>query len=249
MYITISHTEATTSGNKEVEYDEKEAEKLANTTIDPNWWRFVDDSSGGGSGGGNSGVGGGGSSTSAATNTGTSTDNPTTTTISDSSQLLLPTDLSLLQLSNKMVTLLTLLMLSVIEGDKMLVFSQSLFSLDCIELFLNMMHWDRLLTHNSSSASASGDTSNTNNTNTAYAARYNFSHWRREHEYLRIDGSSSNRQKTIDRFNARPQHKLMLISTKAGNMGINLQAANRVVIFDTSWNPVHDLQAMYRAYR
>jgi SNF2 family DNA or RNA helicase len=59
---------------------------------------------------------------------------------------------------------------------------------------------------------------------------------------MRIDGSSPNRQKTIDKFNSDGRIKLMLISTKAGNMGINLQAANRVVIFDTSWNPVHDLQ-------
>jgi hypothetical protein len=77
-----------------------------------------------------------------------------------------------------------------------------------------------------------------------------FSEWRRNTDFLRIDGSVSHRQSLIDRFN-RPGAKfhLMLLSTKAGNMGINLQAANRVVIFDTSWNPVHDLQAMYRAYR
>ena len=42
---------------------------------------------------------------------------------------------------------------------------------------------------------------------------------------------------------------IFLLSTKAGGLGINLTAADTVVIYDSDWNPQIDLQAMDRAYR
>merc|ERR1712100_666155 len=45
------------------------------------------------------------------------------------------------------------------------------------------------------------------------------------------------------------QRFVMLLSTRAGGLGLNLTAADIVIIFDSDWNPQNDLQAMARAHR
>lgn len=70
--------------------------------------------------------------------------------------------------------------------------------------------------------------------------------------YARIDGSLSalEKQKRIDAFNA-PGSPLfvMLLSTRAGGVGINLATADTVIIYDPDFNPHQDIQALSRAHR
>ncbi|KAK0745288.1 PHD/FYVE-zinc-finger like domain-containing protein [Apiosordaria backusii] len=68
----------------------------------------------------------------------------------------------------------------------------------------------------------------------------------------RLDGSQSSleKQKKIDAFNA-PDSEIfcMLLSTRAGGVGINLATADTVIILDPDWNPHQDIQALSRAHR
>ncbi|KAJ6120718.1 hypothetical protein N7523_004998 [Penicillium sp. IBT 18751x] len=67
----------------------------------------------------------------------------------------------------------------------------------------------------------------------------------------RIDGAiaQADRQEQIEAFNKDKQHKIFLLSTRAGGQGINLTAADTVILFDSDWNPQQDLQAQDRAHR
>jgi chromodomain-helicase-DNA-binding protein 1 len=58
------------------------------------------------------------------------------------------------------------------------------------------------------------------------------------------------RRKSIEHFNAPNSPDFaFLLSTRAGGLGINLETADTVIIFDSDWNPQNDLQAMARAHR
>ncbi|XP_052312587.1 chromatin structure-remodeling complex protein SYD isoform X19 [Populus trichocarpa] len=74
----------------------------------------------------------------------------------------------------------------------------------------------------------------------------------KQYRYLRLDGHTSggDRGSLIDRFNQQDSpYFIFLLSIRAGGVGVNLQAADTVIIFDTDWNPQVDLQAQARAHR
>ena len=74
----------------------------------------------------------------------------------------------------------------------------------------------------------------------------------RNYGYLRLDGTtkSEDRGDLLKKFNSKDsEYFLFLLSTRAGGLGLNLQTADTVVIFDSDWNPHQDLQAQDRAHR
>ncbi|KAI1892922.1 hypothetical protein AGOR_G00138500 [Albula goreensis] len=136
----------------------------------------------------------------------------------------------ILENSAKMVLLFHLIDESVRKGDKILVFSQSLSTLSVIEEFLAKRPMP-------TRGGPEGQSQN----------------WIRNVNYYRLDGSTSasERERLINQFNdpGNDAAWVFLLSTRAGCLGVNLIGANRVVVFDASWNPCHDAQAVCRVYR
>ncbi|KAL5240096.1 hypothetical protein ACI65C_007506 [Semiaphis heraclei] len=127
-----------------------------------------------------------------------------------------------------------LMMFSILQecesiGDKVLLFSQSLFTLDLIQDFLE----------NAEDIEDKG-------------GPYGKS-WDHGVDFYRIDGSVSSRTREIfcEKFNNadNTRMRLLLLSTKAFNLGINLVGANRVIIFDVTWNPSLNVQSIFRVFR
>lgn len=71
-------------------------------------------------------------------------------------------------------------------------------------------------------------------------------------QFLRLDGTtkSDERSELLYEFNrADSPYFMFLLSTRAGGLGLNLQTADTVIIYDSDWNPHQDLQAQDRAHR
>nr|XP_061792923.1 transcriptional regulator ATRX [Nerophis lumbriciformis] len=143
------------------------------------------------------------------------------------------TDAEVLEHSGKITILFEILRMAEEVEDKVLVFSQSLISLDLIEDFLQL-----------SCRAAEED---------KISPYKGEGKWFRNIDYYRLDGSTNatTRKKWAEEFNDpnNTRGRLFLISTRAGSLGINLVASNRVIIFDASWNPSFDIQSIFRVYR
>lgn len=69
--------------------------------------------------------------------------------------------------------------------------------------------------------------------------------------FERYDGrmNQEERRAAADRFRNDPQCNVILVSLKCGSLGLNLTAANHVIMCDLWWNPAVENQAIDRAHR
>ena len=148
-----------------------------------------------------------------------------------------------IELSGKFILLFAILEECEKLGDKILLFSQSLDTLDLVEEMLKI-RMER----------AAEESRNVPEIDVESGLMNDATHvWIKHKDYFRLDGSTGSdyRKAWIDVFNDENNYRarLFLISTKAGGLGINLVGANRCIIFDASWNPTHDVQAIFRIFR
>lgn len=67
--------------------------------------------------------------------------------------------------------------------------------------------------------------------------------------WLSLTGKTRDRGAVVERFQTDPAVSTMLISLKAGGVGLNLTEADYVFILDPWWNPAAEAQAIDRAHR
>ena len=70
----------------------------------------------------------------------------------------------------------------------------------------------------------------------------------RDRDYAMLHGATRDRDRQIARFQSGDL-PLFLISLKAGSTGLNLTAADTVIVYDPWWNRAVEREAMNRAHR
>ncbi|EED89286.1 hypothetical protein THAPSDRAFT_263996, partial [Thalassiosira pseudonana CCMP1335] len=145
-------------------------------------------------------------------------------------------DIKAIENGGKIIVLLQIIAHCDSIGDKVVVFSQCLKTLSYVEEILQSPNWGGFQPFLPD-----------------YNGKQRLGGWEKGKEYLRIDGSVDARERgdLVDTFNteAIAHSKVFLLSTQAGGLGINLVAANRVVLLDSHWNPAISDQAVHRCYR
>lgn len=66
---------------------------------------------------------------------------------------------------------------------------------------------------------------------------------------VRLDGSTTERSLPVQLFQENDNIRVFLISFRAGGFGLNLTAAESIILFDPWWNPAAENQAFARAHR
>ena len=69
------------------------------------------------------------------------------------------------------------------------------------------------------------------------------------HNLLTGSMSLTERQNSINTFKSNQSPRVLLVSLRAGGVGLNLEEATHVVVFDRWWNPAVEIQAIFRAHR
>lgn len=157
--------------------------------------------------------------------------------------------------SCKLDVLFSIILNSRVHGDKLVVFSSSLTTLDFIENLLETL--SLINSHVATSNRINNGTERGAFPITSEPTHWSSSlsrlgSWKKKEDFLRIDGSTpkEKRQEVVNEFNnPSSPSKLLLVSTTAGGIGTNLVGANRAVLMDVSWNPTTDQQAIFRLYR
>ncbi|CAF3215625.1 unnamed protein product [Rotaria sp. Silwood2] len=162
-----------------------------------------------------------------------------------------------INLSGKLFLLKSILDKCAEIGDKILLFSRSLYTLNYIERFLHRLQIQNEEEYRKQCESRRQlrQMLSSNGTNNNDLCDYipQPIEWIRDQDYFRMDGQTDviARKRYAKSFNddTNLRARLFLISTLAGGIGINLVGSNRVIVFDASWNPSHDTQAIFRSYR
>jgi len=135
------------------------------------------------------------------------------------------------------------------KGVKAVVFSQWTKMLDLIEDMLKKNKKTFLQIFNQK---ISNKNKNNNNNNNKKKKEHKFFDKVAASEiFVRLDGSltTKHRQQVITKFSEEKNVKIMLISLKAGGVGLNLTCASRVYLVDPWWNPAVEEQAIDRVHR